>query len=691
MMQTEKRRVRKIWSLRRGNPNGLWESVQIEEKFQAVLSSPAVICLRREAPMFMLCAFAAQGKLLGGAQPFAPALLAAVMARGCGVHGGTAGCLLGALAARSPDMLLACVLMEVVYICLRSAGLRPNDLTCVASAGVFVCGSGLIFAQDGYDVLMALAGGVSALILARMYVNALSIRLRDRALLSAEEMISLTLLFAGAAAGVRSIEICGASPVTALMMLLCAAAGKLGGAGAGALIGTMMGLVLGVTEPAQPWMSVGLSLTGLLCGVFSRMGRWGSAAAMPVAALLAGAMKADFLTGARLAELAAAFTALLCIKPSIWQRLRVFLDREAQVRRSAQSDPERLRAETADKLREYADLYGRMARLEPSGGQFSAVSTALKSIAQEVAQPVETFPERAREIAQALDGAGIGAQRVQVQKIGGKLRVQCGIACKRRDGLCDARLSRILSQVAGIPLRMRPAGVCPRDGLCSLVMEEACRYEVYVGVRSCAKEEGAACGDTLTTVMLPEGQYMIALADGMGHGREAQAESRAAVDLMEDFLLARFEPEAALYGVNDLMLRREGGERFSTMDLSLIDLQSGCIKAMKIGAVPSYVRRGRRIIELGGDALPMGIVERVHPALTQMQLEDGDLLVMVSDGIWDASGEGWLHDEILQLDARDPDAAAQHILDCAANLGGIRDDSTVCVARIVCRQDVHPS
>ena len=180
---------------------------------------------------------------------------------------------------------------------------------------------------------------------------------------------------------------------------------------------------------------------------------------------------------------------------------------------------------------------------------------------------------------------------------------------------------------------------------------------------------------------------MMALADGMGHGERAQAEGRAAVDLMEDFLLARFEPEAALTGVNDLLLHKNPEESFTTMDLSLIDLTHGTLRAMKIGAADSYIRRGRRVLSVTGDALPMGILEKVRPSVTQMQLQDGDVLVMLSDGVADAMGgdEMWLTREILMMDVRSPESAARRLLADAAAAGHPQDDMTVGVLRIVQR------
>ena len=98
------------------------------------------------------------------------------------------------------------------------------------------------------------------MVLARMYAAALRIRLRDRELLSPEEIISLTLLLAGVTAGFRGVSLWGVSPVRTAMLLVCMAAGFLGGAGLGAAVGALTGLMLGVTSPAEPWLLGGLVL-----------------------------------------------------------------------------------------------------------------------------------------------------------------------------------------------------------------------------------------------------------------------------------------------------------------------------------------------------------------------------------------------------------------------------------------------
>lgn len=688
MAEPAKNRPARVWSMNLGGRESLWESLKVEENVQNFLDSRAGVSIREGLPVLLICLFAGQGRLVGGSMPFASALLAGAMMRGRSVAWAAVGCALGALIGGSPPMLLACALLFILYAALKATDLAPNDLTCVAAAGLATYLCPVLFAQTLYDHLMALTGSAVAMVLARMYASALRIRLYDRELLSAEEIISLALMAAGVLTGFRSLTVLEMSPVIALLLFLCVSAGYLCGAGIGAAVGAMTGLLMGVTLPVQPYLMGGMVLMGLLPGIFSKLGKWGAAAAVPVAAVLAGALDAQFLTWQRAAEAALALTGFICVRNGVWSRLRVFVSREEQVRSRAVLTQGGVRGEVCGKLREYATLYGRMAQTLSgygSGGQYAAVSSALHAVAGDLSQPVSDQPQLSREIAQELDRAHIRVEGVQAQRVGDKCRVCVQLQCKRRDGLCDKRMVQVASLATGLPLRVRQTGICPKEGPCSLTLEEAYVYEASVGFCSLAPDGGSDCGDTLTTVQLPEGQYMMALADGMGHGKLAQEESRAAVDLMEDFLLARFEPEAALCGVNDLLLHREKEECFSTMDLSLIDLTKGTLRAMKIGAVSSYIRRGRRVISITGDALPMGIMEKVRPSVTQLQMQDGDVLVMLSDGVIDAVGgnEVWLNKEILDIDARNPEGAARRIIGRARAVGEHQDDMTVGVLRLI--------
>jgi len=686
MAQTGKRREKYIHTMVNRGRGGLWEEWRVEERFAAMLDSDALRRVVKGLPYLLLCAVAAQGQLAGGTSPFAPAVVTAVLMSGGKAGWAAAGGMIGAVIAGEPGVLLTCALLYVLKVCMKQAGLRANDLTCIAVLGLSMGVVPQLYAADAYERLMALLGAAAAMVLAKMMAPALRLRLKERELLCAEEWIGLALLAASVPVGLQHVALWGARPAYAALMLVSLSAGYVGGAGAGAAAGGLAGLMMGLAQQGAAFLPCGLVMMGLLSGLFGRLGKAWAAAAVPLAGMLAVAMDADFLSWGRAAELCAAVVVFLCIKESVWKRLRGYADKEARLRSDAEWTQGAMREALCGRLKEYAALYGRMARrVGTGGGQYTAVSSALGSMAQELGQAMQSLPELAAETARAMDAAGIKVEQVQAYREGEKMGMRLRLPCQRRDGLCDGRILQAASRAAGVTLRVRPTGFCPKDGLCTLELEAVSRYELSVGYATSAQADGQPCGDTVTAVQLPQGRYFLALADGMGHGAAAQAESRSAVELMEDFLMARFEPEAALHGVNEMLLKNSCAERFSTMDLMLADLESGSLRVMKIGAVPSYIKRGRRVIRVGGDALPMGIVERVKPSVTQLQLQDGDVLMMVSDGVMDAVGgeEGWLQAALLTADARAPEAAARKIMEAAREVGRHRDDMTVCLVRVM--------
>ena len=59
----------------------------------------------------------------------------------------------------------------------------------------------------------------------------------------------------------------------------------------------------------------------------------------------------------------------------------------------------------------------------------------------------------------------------------------------------------------------------------------------------------------------------------------------------------------------------------------------------KLGACASYVIQGQKIHSVEGSALPLGIIEHVVPMEHRFTLAEGDMLLLVSDGVADAFGQ----------------------------------------------------
>ncbi len=105
-----------------------------------------------------------------------------------------------------------------------------------------------------------------------------------------------------------------------------------------------------------------------------------------------------------------------------------------------------------------------------------------------------------------------------------------------------------------------------------------------------------------------------------------------------------------------------------------------------LGAAGSYLMQAEGLSLLGGDALPLGILENVESGEKLMQLHQGDTLILLSDGVEDAyenrqAMEETIRDALTLETAQD---AANAIL-TGAQSGDTApaDDQTVLVLRLI--------
>ena len=249
-------------------------------------------------------------------------------------------------------------------------------------------------------------------------------------------------------------------------------------------------------------------------------------------------------------------------------------------------------------------------------------------------------------------------------------------------------------------------------------------------------------GDAAASCGLPGGSRALILSDGMGKGIKAAAGSRLVVTRLRRNLKAGMPVAKAIKEVNRYMIEQaeaaslkspggtdfangqtgsaveqvnptpgQGGtdfaagqcssdcadEDFATVDLTVIDRQSCRARFYKMGAATSFIMRQGRVRKIKGAALPVGIIPRLRLTHISAVLKEGDLIVMVSDGITDADRKDpeacWLCDYLSQNIYRDNfDAgrlsarqiAADILTEAEARYGGReRDDLTVAAALIV--------
>ena len=204
-----------------------------------------------------------------------------------------------------------------------------------------------------------------------------------------------------------------------------------------------------------------------------------------------------------------------------------------------------------------------------------------------------------------------------------------------------------------------------------------------VGTLLRPKEGETACGDQLAVFTAGATLYML-LSDGMGSGPAAHAESAMTVRLLRSFLKAGIRPRPALKTMNTaLTLRCQESGAFTTIDLLALDRGTGAATLYKYGAAPSYVKKDGAVTRLDGGSLPAGLQDaRQPPEATNLSLEAGSVLVMVSDGVTGGDGDAWLRTLLEHWPGGDSQELAQMILAESRRHGGLQDDCAALVLRL---------
>ncbi len=227
---------------------------------------------------------------------------------------------------------------------------------------------------------------------------------------------------------------------------------------------------------------------------------------------------------------------------------------------------------------------------------------------------------------------------------------------------------------------------------CAFNLAMANSFYLDTAVVQVPKEDNVVSGDSFTSLELKNGQFAMVLSDGMGNGPRANGESQTTVSMLEQMLAAGFDQETAIRTINSVLVLRSTDETFATVDLAMVDLHSGEAEFLKIGAASSFVKHGGVVRTVKSSTLPIGILSNVEMESSKYQLEPGDFVIMVTDGVLDESSYGKKDDWIVKLlrttQAKDSQQLADELMAKAREVIGGRalDDMTIMVAQVALRQ-----
>ena len=295
------------------------------------------------------------------------------------------------------------------------------------------------------------------------------------------------------------------------------------------------------------------------------------------------------------------------------------------------------------------------------------------------------------KLAQVLELNGIAIKDVSIFKRNNSYHCHLVKRPCRGFNECADKAAPIVEDILGVRMSMGYCECAMETGAktCELSFVPRRLLDLDLGVAQAMKTGNGISGDSFTSVFLHSRTALI-LSDGMGSGPRAAKESLATVNLLKRLLESGFDRELAVKTVNATLALRSPEDTFSTVDLAMIDLFSGKADFVKIAAQSSFVKKGGNIHTVTSSSLPIGILDTVDYDPVTLDLENGDLLLMASDGLLDAGrksqlGEDWIVRELQKFNQEDPQRIANYFVSRAEEMSGgnVKDDIMVVVARVV--------
>lgn len=323
--------------------------------------------------------------------------------------------------------------------------------------------------------------------------------------------------------------------------------------------------------------------------------------------------------------------------------------------------------------------------------QLLGVSHVMEDFSKEIKRERENHFVQEEQILDALQNFGIEIVNVDIYSLEqGDVDIEMSIPFCNGHGECEKIIAPMLSDILeeSVIVKNEECANYP-NGYCHVSFGSAKKFRIETGVAHAAKGGGLVSGDSYSMIDLGVGKYAVAISDGMGNGVRAHFESTETIKLLQKILQSGIEEKVAIKTINSILSLRTTDEIFSTLDLAIVDLQDGSSKFLKIGSTPSFVKRGDKIIKIQASNLPMGIIDDFDVDVVGEKLKAGDLLIMMSDGIFEGpkhveNYDLWMKRKISEIKTEDPQEVADLIMEevIRTRSGNIEDDMTVVVSSI---------
>lgn len=259
-----------------------------------------------------------------------------------------------------------------------------------------------------------------------------------------------------------------------------------------------------------------------------------------------------------------------------------------------------------------------------------AIDDILTALENSLREPDEEEEPICSAAEQALRAVGETFSSVDARRVPNG-SVQLTVCMDSEPLRTSGELCVLISEETGIVFST--PSVFSAGGCFRILFAQDAAYQTDSGVQQVARSGNHVCGDSVSVFSDAFGRHCFLLSDGMGSGGRAAIDSLMTCSMLKRLLCAGFSTNAAFRLINSALSVKSADESLSTVDLLQIDPSNGQARFFKAGAAVSLLCRNGRIREIGsGSSLPLGILQNTERAKESLQLADGDVILMMSDG-----------------------------------------------------------
>lgn len=584
-----------------------------------------------------------------------------------------------------------------------------------------------------YDLLVSLMIGIVTYIFYKIFSNSLIVitDFKIKKAFSIEEVIGASLLLSIAVSAFSGVKIFDLSITNIISIMFVLILGWKNGMLIGATSGITIGVVLGIINSTEPILLAAYALSGMVAGILNRLGKIGVIVGFIAGnAIIAYTLNGNVAPVILLKEILVASLGLLIVPKNVSINIEDLLGKNKLLPVSSNNKLEG-KVETIQKLNSMSETISEIARSYNEAA--ATVEEDFEEIKQKNIFKAELINNMDSYSNNILYDEIVDLEEGISDKIYEKLELNEEI--DKEDlikifedsnsfivGLDDQMIAptlnkdildvvKVINDTYKInklnliwnkkmqdnkkSLSHQLNGVSQAiSSLADDISEETKKedephFMIQVGTSRTTKNGSEVSGDSCCQSKLHDGKYMIAISDGMGSGKEAKKSSSAAIKMLERLLTSGFDKDISIGLINSTISLNCKEDMFSTLDIGIIDLTKGNIEFIKNGAAPSYIKHKRNVEIIKALSLPAGILDNVDLVVYDKDINDGDIIVMCSDGIIESNTEYnnkevWLKDVLENIETDNVQKIADIIIAEAIDNGyGVaKDDMTVFVVKI---------